>query len=71
VASYPAEESRVVARGALLLDATSSGDALLDSGRGLVVTVRLASRDELLDVVHAVDEGRLTIVRPAPGADAP
>jgi Flp pilus assembly protein CpaB len=64
VASYPAGDSRVVARGALLTGAASTGDALLDRDAGLVVTVRLQRDDELLAVVEAVDEGHVTLVRP-------
>jgi hypothetical protein len=64
VASYPTGDSRVVARGALLTGAASSGDALLDPDSGLVVTVRLQRDDELLAVVDAVDEGHVTLVRP-------
>jgi Flp pilus assembly protein CpaB len=66
VASFPTGATRVVAHDALLTSASSSGDALLESGEGLVLTVRLQSRDELLGVVDAVDDGQVTVVRPSP-----
>ncbi len=67
VASFPTGGTRVVARDAQLTDAASADDALLSTVQGLVVTVRLRDRDELLEVVEAVDQGQVTVVRPALG----
>ena len=67
VASFPTGSTRLVARNALLTEAASAGDALLDTAQGLVLTVRLQDRSELLGVVEAVDEGQVTVVRPSPG----
>jgi Flp pilus assembly protein CpaB len=67
VASFPAGPTRVVARDALVTRATTGGDALLDDGGQLVLTVRLLEDGELLDVVEAVDDGQLTVTRPALG----
>ena len=68
VASFPAGATRVVARRALVTHLASGGDALLDDGGQLVLTVRLGEQAELLDVVEAVDDGQLTVTRPALGA---
>jgi hypothetical protein len=67
VASFPAGPTRVVARDALVTHAAAGGDALLDDQGDLVLTVRLAEDGELLDVVEAVDDGQLTVTRPALG----
>jgi hypothetical protein len=67
VASFQADDTRVVAQRALVTRATSSDSALLEADGGLVVTVRLQSQDEVLGVVEAVDEGQLTVVRPTAG----
>jgi Flp pilus assembly protein CpaB len=67
VASFPAGATRVVARRALVTHAATGGEALLDQGGPLVLTVRLREEAELLDVVEAVDEGQLTVIRPAVG----
>lgn len=66
VASFPSAETRVVARGAIVTQATTPGDDLLGDGDRVVLTVRLADPAELLDVVEAVDEGQVTVTRPAP-----
>jgi hypothetical protein len=42
------------------------GDGLLADTGGLVLTVRLATRRELLAVVASVDDGRLTVARSSP-----
>jgi hypothetical protein len=56
-----------VARGAQVVDVASVGDSLLADAGQLVLTVRLREDDELLDVVAAVDDGQVTVVRPALG----
>jgi Flp pilus assembly protein CpaB len=64
VASYPSgPRARVVARAALLVDVADTSDSLLTDGRGLVLTVRVGRRAEVLEVVQAVDQGQLTVVR--------
>ena len=67
VASFPAGATRVVAQRALVTHADNGGEALLDQSGQLVLTVRLREQGELLDVVEAVDEGQVTVTRPAPG----
>jgi Flp pilus assembly protein CpaB len=67
VASFPTGAARRVGRSALVVQVGDGGDALLADGGGLVLTVRLADPGELLDVVDAVDEGQVTVTRPAPG----
>ena len=63
VATLPAGSTRLVARAALVIATSNETDGLLsDTGR-LVVTVRLPSRNDLLDLVAAVDEGQLTLAR--------
>ncbi len=63
VATPPAGSTRVVAERVAVVDVRGTTDALLAETDGLVVTVRLPSRRELLGVVAAVDEGRLTLAR--------
>jgi hypothetical protein len=70
VASFPAGRTRVVARHALVTGATWAGDALLDDSGQLVLTVRLQEDAELLAVVEAVDDGQLTVTRPALGTSS-
>lgn len=63
VATFPAGPPRTVARSALVLDAAAAGNGLLGDEGTLVLTVRVAGRDDVLPLVEAVDEGRLTVVR--------
>jgi Flp pilus assembly protein CpaB len=69
VASFPAGATRAVAHDALVTHVGSGGDALLDGGGDHVLTVRLQAPAELLDVVEAVDQGEITVTRPAAGGD--
>lgn len=66
VATPAAGGTRVVAEAVTVIAVVGATDGLLTDGGGLVVTVRLPSRRELLAVVAAVDDGRLTLARTAP-----
>ena len=66
VATPAAGGTRVVAESVIVIDAVGAADGLLADGGGLVVTVRVPSRRELLAVVAAVDDGHLTLARTTP-----
>lgn len=56
--------TRVVADRARVMRTSGSGDALLSSASGsMTVTVAIDDPDEVLAVVHAVDEAEVTVVR--------
>jgi Flp pilus assembly protein CpaB len=67
VATFATGDPGVVAERAVITAVTSEGDGLLDTAGPVVLTVRLQDRDELLDVVRAVDEGQVTVARPGGG----
>jgi len=70
VATPAAGATRVVAEAVTVIDAIGDGDGLLADTGALVVTVRLPSRRALVDVVAAVDEGRLTVARSSPASSS-
>lgn len=64
LASFPVGPTRPVAADALVLAVGRPGDGLLAGPTDLVLTLRLPDADDLTQVVAAVDNGRLTVVRP-------
>ncbi len=60
-----ARPARFAASDALVVAVAEASDGLLDTGGGLVLTVRLTDRSSALRVVAAVDQGHLTLVRPS------
>jgi Flp pilus assembly protein CpaB len=70
VATFPAGATRLVAESALVTAITVTSDGLLSDAGELVLTVRLREQAELLGLVEAVDEGRLTIARQTVGPGA-
>jgi len=64
LASFPVGPTRRVATGALVLAVGRPGDGLLAGPTDLVLTLRVPDPGDLTQVVAAVDNGRLTVVRP-------